>query len=129
MTFRVVIFDVLELRCLAKRWNIPIEMSQPSMQSWIAGSDVADVALEVLHIDWVEANNSGVKAYISFSDVLTEIVWIGMRGQVGFSTVKGGKQGLNSLLVSFLRTECIGSASIIGAGSEGLRRRKFQMTS
>ena len=70
----VVILDMLELSSLFERRHVPVQLSQPLMQSRITGSDITDVALEMLHIDWVEANNSSIEANICFSDLGTEVI-------------------------------------------------------
>ena len=70
MTLGVVIPDVLELRRLAERLGIiPIQMPHPLMQVGVAAADVANVALEVLHVDWVEADDCRKQADICFCDV------------------------------------------------------------
>ena len=58
------------------------------MQRGVSRSDVTDVALEVLHIDWIEANNGSVEANICFRDVGTKVVWSTVLSEVGFSAVE-----------------------------------------
>jgi hypothetical protein len=35
---------------------VPVELTHPLVQAGVAAADVADVALEVLHVDGVEAD-------------------------------------------------------------------------
>ena len=74
------------------------------MQSRITGSNITDVALEVLHINRVEANDGSIEANVCFSDIGTEIVWSSVFGKVSFGAVKGGKKGFDGFLISFLRS-------------------------
>jgi len=50
------------------------------VQRRIARADIADVALEMLHVDRVETDDGGVQADISFGDVLAVIVRLCMVG-------------------------------------------------
>lgn len=53
---RVVPLDVLKLRRLLERRLVPVQVAHPPVQRRVPGADVADVALEVLHVDGVEAD-------------------------------------------------------------------------
>ncbi len=68
MTLRIMLLDVLKFRRVLEPINIPVQMTQPLMQSRVAGANVADVALEVLDVDGVEAHDSGVQADVGFGD-------------------------------------------------------------
>ena len=74
------------------------------MQCGITRSDITDVALEMLHIDRIEANNCGIEANVCFCNVGTKVVWSSVFSEVSFGAVKGGEQGTDGLLVSFLRS-------------------------
>lgn len=70
MALGVVVLDVLELGRLTKGLGVvPVQMPHPLVQGWIAGTNIADVALEVLDIDGVKADDGGEEADISFGDV------------------------------------------------------------
>lgn len=87
MALGVMVFDVLELACLAKcRGVVPVEVSNPAVEVWIAASNltlldyvpkghtlgrltVADVALEVLYVDGIETDDSCEETDIGFCDV------------------------------------------------------------
>ena len=118
MALRIMILDMLKLGGLSESRNTPIKMPHPIMQSRISGAYVTDIALEMLYINWVKANDGGVEAYVSLGDVLAKVVRFRMSGQVSFSAVKGGEKGLNGFFVGFLRTEYSWSAL------RKLRRRK-----
>ena len=102
VTLCVMIFDMLKLRRVFESRNVPVQLPQPLMQRRIARSDITNVALEMLHIDGVEANDGSVKANVCFGDVGTEVVRSGILGQVGFGTVEGGEKGLDGLFICFL---------------------------
>jgi len=64
------------------------------VQSRITRADIADVALEMLHVDGVEADDGDVQADISFGKTVAVIVRL--------CVVEGGEEGLNSFLVGVL---------------------------
>jgi hypothetical protein len=41
-------------------------MAHPFVKMWISGPDIADVALEMLHVDGIEADDGGEETDISF---------------------------------------------------------------
>ena len=100
----IMLLDMFKLRSLPKRWHIPVQVSQPSMQRWISGAYIADIAFEMLHVNRIEADDSCIEANISFSDVLAKVVRVCMGGQMLFRAVKGGEQGLDGLFVGLLGT-------------------------
>ncbi len=61
-----------------------------------------DVALEMLHIDWIEANDGCEKSNVRFGNVCTKIVWISVFGEVSFSTIEGGEKRFYGFLIGFL---------------------------
>ena len=69
MALRVMVLNMLKLRRVLERGIIPIQMSHPLVQVRKSTPNIADIALEMLYIDRIEAHNSGVQADISFSDV------------------------------------------------------------
>ena len=83
-----MVLDVFELGRLAKGHRVvPVQMSHPAMEVRVPASDfalsvilkkkkkkggeltVADVALEVLHVDWVEADDGCEETDVCFGDV------------------------------------------------------------
>ncbi len=74
MTPRVMPFNVLELRRLSERRNIPIQLPHPPMQVWIPRSDVSEIRLEVLHVHAVKSDDGGEKADIGFGDAVVEVI-------------------------------------------------------
>ena len=103
MTLGVVLLDMLKLRGLAKGRHLPIQLPEPVMKGRIAASDVADVALEVLDVDRIEADNGRVEPDVGFGNVLAKVVWVGVLGEVGFCLVQMVEEGLDILFVGFLR--------------------------
>ena len=72
------------------------------MQCRITRSDIMDVALEMLHVDWIEANDGCEKSNVRFGNVCTKIVWISVFGEVSFSTIEGGEKRFYGFLIGFL---------------------------
>lgn len=89
---RVVPLDVLKLRRLLERGDIPVQVAHPPVQRRVPRADVADVALEVLDVDGVEADEGDVpeesqyiqrvegkkensQSDVGFSDVGSIVVW------------------------------------------------------
>jgi len=75
MARHVVLLDMFELRRVLESGNVPVQVSEPAMNSRIAAADVADVAFEVLHIDGVESDYGHIETYVRLGDVVTEVVW------------------------------------------------------
>ena len=70
----VVFLDMLEHGRLPESGHVPVELPDPAVQIRISGADVADVALEVLHVDGIEANDGRVEPHVRFRDVGAEVV-------------------------------------------------------
>lgn len=88
MAFRIMLFDVLKLCCLAKGRDVPVEMPHPLVERRIAGADISNIAFEMLDIHGVEANNGGVKAYVCFCDLVAKINGCSVLGEMGFGAVE-----------------------------------------
>lgn len=73
MTLRIMLFNMLKLRRLLERGNIPIQRSQPAMNSRVSRSDIANIALEMLNVHGIEPDNSRVQSDISLGDVIAEV--------------------------------------------------------
>ena len=118
MAFGVMSLNMHEIGGrLAKRLGmLPVQIPHPRVQVGVAGADVADVALEVLDVDDVEADDGRVEADVGFGDVFAEVVrafaLFGLRFQVGFGTVKRGEELMDGFFVCFL---CGGEAGFIDA--------------
>src|ERR1700722_19431514 len=74
MTLGVVLLYMLKLRRTTKRLFVPIQLPQPLVQSWVPGPDVTDVALEMLHVYDVEADDGRVQSDVCLRDVLPIVV-------------------------------------------------------
>ena len=68
MTLGVMLLDMLKLCRIMESRHVPIQLPQPFVQIGIARPDVPDIALEVLDVDRVEADNGRVKADVRFGD-------------------------------------------------------------
>ena len=75
MALRIMLLDVLKLRRLPERRVSPIQIPQPAVQGGVPGPDVPNVALEVLHVDDVEADDGGKEADVGFREARAEVVW------------------------------------------------------
>ena len=103
MALGVVFLDVLKLRRLPKSRHVPIQLSQPFMESRIPGSDIPDVTFEMLHIHWIEADDGRVQTHIRLCDSIAKVKRIGLLRQVFFGTIEGGEELRDSFFVRFLR--------------------------
>ena len=104
MAFCVMFFDMLKLRRVLERRHVPIQVSQPLMQRRITRSDITDIALEMLHIHGVEANDGSVQANVCFGDTGTKIVGSSVFGKVSFGAIEGVEEGFEGFFISFLRS-------------------------
>jgi uncharacterized protein YqfA (UPF0365 family) len=53
----VVPLDMLKLCSVLERRVVPVQVAHPAVQSRVTGSNVADVTLEVLHVDGIETDD------------------------------------------------------------------------
>lgn len=74
MTPRIMPFDVIKLRRLLKRRVVPVQVTHPLVQSRVAAANVANVALEVLHVHRVEARQRHVQPDVRLGERLAEEV-------------------------------------------------------
>ena len=68
----------------------------------VPAPDISDVALKVLNVDGVKADDGGIKADVGFGDSGAIIVGRGVGGKVGFSAVKRAEEGIDGLFVGLL---------------------------
>lgn len=87
MTLGIVLLDVLELGRLAESGDIPVKMPQPFVQRRVSGSDITDVAFEVLDVDGVKADNGGVETDVCLRDGFAEVIRCCVLGQMAFGAV------------------------------------------
>lgn len=115
--------DVLKLGRVAKGGIVPVQLPEPLVQRWVSGPDVAQVALEVLHVHDVEADDGRVQSDVGLRDVLAEVVWTCGRGQVFLDPVERVEELRDGFLVSGLRSA--GRLVRVTQGSlEGRGRRR-----
>lgn len=91
-----------ELCGLAKSRVFPIAVSRPFVQIWIATADVANIALEVLHVYSIEANDGRIQPHICLCGVLAVVVWAAGLRNVLLGTIEGCEKGLDGFLIGFL---------------------------
>lgn len=105
MALRVVLLDMLKLRGLLKRGEVPVQVSQPPVNCWIPRSDIANVGLEMLNVDSVEADDGRVESNVSLGDVITKVEFrIGGQPlcKMLFDAVERVEEGVESFLVGLL---------------------------
>ena len=68
----------------------------------VAAADVANVALKVLHIDGVEADDGCEEADVLLCEAVAEVEWTAGLGKVCFRTIQGFEELGDGLLVGFL---------------------------
>ena len=88
-----------------RRGVVPVQMAHPGVEMGEAGSDVTEIAFEVLDIDGVEADESGEEAYVCLGGGGggEQVGCLG-GGEVGFEASEGGEEGGYSGGVGFLST-------------------------
>lgn len=85
------------------------------MKVRVSTADVANIALEVLDVYRVEADDGGEKADISLSQPITKVKWTFRFFKVRLRMVEGLEQGVDVFLVGLL---CSGSRSVSDASIE-----------
>ena len=60
MALRIMFLNMLKLRRSSESVYIPVQVPQPLMQRRVSGANVSDVALEMLYVHGVEADDGGV---------------------------------------------------------------------
>jgi hypothetical protein len=68
----------------------------------VAAADVTEVALEVLYVDGVEADDGGEEADVLLCDVVAEVEGTAGRGEICFRAVKGLEELRDGFLVCLL---------------------------
>jgi hypothetical protein len=105
MTLCIMLLDMFKLGRVLERRYIPVQMAHPLMQRRVSRANIANVALEVLHVHGVEADNRCEQANVGFSDGgRGEEVGCGGLGEVGFEAVQGFEEGCYGLGVGFFGT-------------------------
>ena len=74
------------------------------MKVGVTAANVADVTLEVLHVNGVEADNSGEETDVLLCEAFAEVERTAGLGEVFFGTIQGLEELGDSLLVGFLGT-------------------------
>lgn len=106
----VVPLDVVELRRVPERRVAPVQAAHPPVQRRVPRADVPDVALEVLDVDGVEADDGHVQAHVDLGQRLAEPVGpVPLLGEVLLSAVQGREEGDHVALVG-----------LVGGGEPGL---------
>lgn len=72
MTLRIMKLNMLKIRRIPKRRNIPIQPTHPAMNSREAGADVTEITLEMLDVDGVEADDGREEADIRLGNGVAE---------------------------------------------------------
>lgn len=75
MASRIVFLDVIKDGCIFECGHVPVQVPQPLVNVRVAGTDIAEICLEMLHIDGVKADYGGIEPDISFGDSIPEIEW------------------------------------------------------
>lgn len=88
-----MVFDVLKIRRLLESRVLPIQMPEPLVKMGVPRANVPDVALEVLDVDGVEADDGCEEADVCFGDCGGgEEVGGRGGGEEGFEAVEGGEE-------------------------------------
>jgi len=68
----IVPLGMIEIVGLLERGVIPVEVLEPSIDMRISMSDIPDVAFEMAHVDWVEADDSGIEPYVGLRQPVSD---------------------------------------------------------
>ena len=99
----VVVLDVEEVGGVAEGGVVPVQVTHPLVDGRVAGADVADVALEVLDVDGVEADDGGEEADVGLGRVRGgEEEGCRGGGEGGFHAVERGEESVHIFGVGFL---------------------------
>ena len=81
------------------------------MQVGKAAADICNVALEMLHVNRVEAYNSCVEAHVGFGNLIAVVVGVRVFGKVFFGFGEVLEERVDVLYVGLLRSgerRCVG---------------------
>lgn len=122
-TWEILTFlNMLKLRGAPKRLVLPIQVAHPLVQVRIPGANVAQVALEVLDVDGIEADDCGVEADVGFGGVRGgEQVGGGGLGEGSFDAVEGGEEGGHVFGVGFFGAAGVWSVRCSNGREERVR--------
>jgi hypothetical protein len=98
----IVALDMLKQRRLAKRRHIPVQVPHPLVDRGITTADITDVALEVLDIDGIEANDGRVQPDIALGDIFAPVERVGVLGEVLFDAIERFEERQHIAFVGFL---------------------------
>jgi len=121
MTLGIMLLDMLKLRRVPKCRHVPIQVPQPLVQIGVPAADIADVAFEMLDVDWVEADDGGVESDVGFGDGGAVVVGRRVVGEVGFSAIEGFEKGVDILFVGCLRAGARYVSGVLGGGKRRWR--------
>lgn len=68
MALGVVLLDVLKLRRVLEGGIVPVQMPHPLVDVGKSTSDIANVALEVLYVNGIEAHDCCIQTNVGFRD-------------------------------------------------------------
>lgn len=101
-----MLLDMLELRRLPERGNIPVQMPQPSMNRGISRANIPQIRLEMLHIHGIKPDDGRVEPDIRLGDGIPVEINLALflpRGQMGLDPVQRREEGDDRFVVCFLR--------------------------
>ena len=103
MALGIMLPNVFKLCRLTERRFVPVQLPDPAMQRRIPGANIAQVALEMLHVHGVEADDRRVESDVCLCDLGAEIVGLFALGVVGsevfFCAVQRAEEGGDGVFV------------------------------
>ena len=63
--------NLIEIRSLVERGDIPVQIPKPSMDCWVSGANVANITFEEWYVDRVETSDRYKEADIHFCQVFS----------------------------------------------------------
>lgn len=74
MALRVMLLDMFELRGILEGRNVPVQVAHPLVEMRISAANVGEIALEVLDVYRVKADDCGEETDVGFCDRGAEVV-------------------------------------------------------
>ncbi len=112
MALSVMVLDMRELGCILECWDIPVKMSKPFMDVWVARSDISDVGLEMLYINNIKSHNGCVQPDIRLRNLLSIVKRPFRLRKMPLDSIKTVEKRSHSFLICVLRG---GEAGLVDA--------------
>lgn len=70
-----ILFDVGEISRFPESFDIPVQILKPLVNNRVVATNRSKVALEMLHIDHIKADDCGICSDVKFGETFSKYVW------------------------------------------------------